>query len=313
MVHPSRQGALQHKDASSGAALFSPSVARVAASTARDWAYVDSWLASRLPAGRASPPFERNGDTLKALLSLSAHNEAADEERLLLARADAAALGELHSYCEGAAVRQSLPAQVLAAIESNLPKDGSNALTSLAQLALQVRDSDADPQALGRSVVALHGSLFDTEQMTLRVDSLRRDAERAVDEAAELLNSLQDHRYRPSSDMAKRNLELQRRIKAASSALPPEHTDRVVAADSSLLSHPTVGCVATREHHFLELLSRKRELEDQVAAFAGLSSDPDEARNEVEALRRQLQAITSHRDAAFEDLVDRDSPVKRRA
>ncbi len=72
-------------------AIFSPSVARLAASTAKDWNYVDSWLSSKLH-GRTPPPFERNPDTLKALLALAALNEAADEERDLLARVDAAAL-----------------------------------------------------------------------------------------------------------------------------------------------------------------------------------------------------------------------------
>src|SRR3546814_5108209 len=81
IYHLSRQAPLQHEDPS-GPASFSPSVARIAASTTRDWADVDSWLASKLPAGRAPPSFERNSETLKALLSLSAHNEAADDERL---------------------------------------------------------------------------------------------------------------------------------------------------------------------------------------------------------------------------------------
>ncbi|GJN71612.1 hypothetical protein VFPFJ_02292 [Purpureocillium lilacinum] len=314
--HLSRQAALQHEDAS-GPAIFSPSVARIAASTARDWAYVDSWLASKLPAGRAPPSFERNSETLKALLSLSAHNEAADDERLLLARADDAALDELRTHHQslpqgGLLPQQSLQANVLAAVEEGMPKEGASALGSLARLAVLAGDAEADPQGLARSIVALQASLFDTEQMAARVEAVLHHAERAAGEAADLLNNLQDQSYRPPSDMAKRNLDLQRSIKVVSSAPPPEHTDRTAAADSSPLPHPTVEDVADQEHHLFELLARRRELEHQMAAFAGLPSDPDMARSEVDALRRQLRAVTSHRDAAFEDLMDRDSPVKRR-
>ena len=78
-------------------AIFSPTIARIAASTARDWSYVDSWLSSKLPPGRPLPSFERNPDTLKALLALAAANEAADEQRSLLARAEAEALKEVYS------------------------------------------------------------------------------------------------------------------------------------------------------------------------------------------------------------------------
>lgn len=82
------------------AAIFSPSVARIAASTARDWSHVESWLASKFPTGRSLPPFERSQDTLKTLLALAAANEAADDRRRLLVRADVSALQALIRACE---------------------------------------------------------------------------------------------------------------------------------------------------------------------------------------------------------------------
>ncbi|UNI17335.1 hypothetical protein JDV02_003687 [Purpureocillium takamizusanense] len=306
--HRPRRCAQQHEDAP-GAAIFSPSVARIAASAARDWAYVDSWLASKLPAGRPPPSFERNTHTLKALLSLSAYNETADEERLLLARVDNASLDELRIHCQPP--QQSLKAHMLAAVEDGMPKEGAHALTSLARLSVSAKDFKADPQGLTRPVVALQASLFDTEQMAARVDSFRHHAERVAEEAAILLHSLQDQSYLPASDMAKRNLELQRNIKVASSTLPPEHADRAPAADTSSPPQPSVEDVAEQERRLLELLKRRRELEQQMSAFVGLPSDPDMARSEVDALRRHLRTITSHRDAAFEGLMDRDSHLNR--
>ena len=96
-----------HHHHQSNAAIFSPSVARAAASTAKDWSYVDDWLRRKYAASSSSssassisggakatakrsswttvPQFERNPETLKALLALAAANEAADETRVLLA------------------------------------------------------------------------------------------------------------------------------------------------------------------------------------------------------------------------------------
>ena len=82
-----------HHHHQSNAAIFSPSVARAAASTAKDWSFVDDWLHRKYAASSASgggggktaakrsswttvPQFERNPETLKALLALAAANEA---------------------------------------------------------------------------------------------------------------------------------------------------------------------------------------------------------------------------------------------
>ncbi|KND93048.1 hypothetical protein TOPH_02152 [Tolypocladium ophioglossoides CBS 100239] len=319
-LHRHRRHLSQHDDS---AAIFSPSVARIAASTARDWSYVDLWLASKFPPGRSVPSFERNPDTLKALLALAAANESADEERQLLARADAAALKQLEHHgrqreapgCEdhGHSFRPGLlRSDLLTAIEHALPKEGRTALDSLANLAVQAGTALPEPDDLGRNITNLQGSVFEVEQMIARVESLQRHMQREADQAAELLQVLLSDRYRPSSDLAKQNLDLQRKTKALTVQLP-ELQDRAVAYRASVdPSHPTIEDVAREEHDFLALLGRKNELHVQMAAFAGLPSDPDMARQELDTLRRQLRGFTSRRDAMFEGLVERESPVKRR-
>ncbi|PNY27532.1 Uncharacterized protein TCAP_02543 [Tolypocladium capitatum] len=319
-LHRHRRHLSQHDDS---AAIFSPSVARIAASTARDWSYVDSWLASTFPPGRSVPSFERNPDTLKALLALAAANESADEERQLLARADAAALKQLEHHGRrreapgpeghGHGLRPGLlRSDLLTAIEHALPKEGRNALNSLANLAVQAGTTFPEPEDLGRNITNLQGSVFEMEQMIARVESLQRHIQREADQAAELLQDLQSDRYRPPSDLAKQNLDLQRKTKALSVHLP-ELQQRATACGASVdPPHPTIEGLAREEHDFLALLARKKELHVQMAAFDGLPSDPDMARGELDALRRQLQAFTSRRDAMFEGLVERESPVKRR-
>jgi len=74
-------------------ALFSPSKAAQQRAQAQDWHHVDTWLSSKYQ-GRSVPVFERNEETLKALQSLAAANERADEERELLWAVEKAALRE---------------------------------------------------------------------------------------------------------------------------------------------------------------------------------------------------------------------------
>lgn len=75
-------------------ALFSPSKARQQQALAQDWIFVDSWLSKKYHP-KPVPPFERNEDTLQALMTLVAFNERADEERVLVERVERMALREL--------------------------------------------------------------------------------------------------------------------------------------------------------------------------------------------------------------------------
>ena len=75
-------------------ALFSPSKARIAQAQARDWGFVDSWLAKRY-SGKRVPAFEKSEDTLEALLTLATLNESADEQRQAVDRVEQSALSGL--------------------------------------------------------------------------------------------------------------------------------------------------------------------------------------------------------------------------
>lgn len=287
-------------------AIFSPSFARIAATTARDWSYVDTWLASKLPGNDPPPLFERNKDTLNALLTLCAYNEATDGERQLVSRADAMAYRELQTWLPpGPALR----AEILATVQDEMTDEGINALTSLAKLAIQAADAFADPRGLGLSILGLYGSILDTEQMTARAQCLGRNTQEVAGESAELIRALEDPCCRPRQEMAKNNLDLHRRIKAMLVTQQPEHGGRPAAPAN--LPQPTARCVAYEEHELLALLARKGELEKQVAAFCMLPSEADIVRDELDMLCQQLQSLTSRRDAAFEGLVERASPTKR--
>ncbi|KAI1773726.1 hypothetical protein F4818DRAFT_452761 [Hypoxylon cercidicola] len=322
----------------SQAAIFSPSVARAAASTAKDWSYVDSWLRSKYAlhpsVNRGRPPaFERNPETLKALLALAAANEAADEERDQLSRVEEAALASARAASqerESKRQRQQqqqqqspeavpdgdlLAADLLAALEAGLSREGATALAAMSSMAvcLGVADADADPPSLGARYVALQGRTLALEDAAERVDLLRRYLGR---EAARLGGFLAELRhgeaYRQAPDLAKNNLELQRRVRAMAARLPELRRQVVALEKATGLPGLTVDEVREDEAAYLELLAAKKDLDAQVKAFAGLPPDIEAARAELEALRAELRDATEQRDTNFERLVERESPVKSR-
>jgi HAUS augmin-like complex subunit 1 len=297
------------------AAIFSPSVARIAASTARDWSYVDAWLASKFP-GRPVPNFERNPETLKALLALATHSEAADEERHLLARAASSALQELTSSDPVPQANDDRPLPLrdglLSTLEHTLPQEGDSALEAMALMAVQAGIALPEPRQLARSIIGLQANIYETDQMHARTNILKHHIEEQAQKLEHSVRNLQTESWKAPPDMAKQNLEMQRKVKAMSTQLP-DLRDRVAALAASLdSSQPTVHGLVKDEAEYLAILERKEDLDQQLGVFEGLSSDPEMARSELEALRRRLRGFTSHRDAVFEGLVERESPVKRR-
>lgn len=305
------------------AAIFSPTVARQAASTARDWNFVDSWLASRWPRstslGGGLPPFERNPDTLKALLALAALNEAANDERDLLGRAEAAALAELRAAdtassgveAELVASPRALRDAVLGTLEASLTREGRTALESVAALA-ESMGLAADPavERVGAAFVALQGRVAELEQQVARVEALRRHVGReaaALRAPGGLLAESSSPALRPAPDVARTNLELQRRARAMAAKVP-EVKEQAAGVAASVRAATGGGSsideVRGEEGAIWALLAQARQLEAQISDFGGLPPDPDLARERLDDVKNQLENITQRRDAMFEGLVE---------
>ncbi|KAL7784121.1 hypothetical protein V8C37DRAFT_396234 [Trichoderma ceciliae] len=266
---------MAHRLVDTSAAIFSPSVARIAASTARDWSYVDAWLASKSPAWKTSlPSFERNQETLKALLALVSLNEAADDQRRLLARVDATALqgfSTAHDKPEPGTSPNGITltkGHLLDAIEHSLPKEGMSALTVLTTVASEAATASPDPDHLGNLMLRLQGTIYGAEQTAARVDAFERQIQREAEAAEELVHTLQSECYKPPSDLAKQNLDVQRRIKTVSAQLPDLH-DRVTALGESIATpYLTIGDVIELEQRYQALTFHMRELNEQIAAVS---------------------------------------------
>jgi HAUS augmin-like complex subunit 1 len=337
------------------AAIFSPSVARAAASAAKDWSYVDTWLQRKFP-GRGPPPFERNADTLRVLLALASANEAADEERAFIARLEAEALEQLraHEQSQDEAQTENTPditlqsarGAILTSLESSLTRDGQTALTAMASLALQTNTPLPTPSTLGSELITLSTEAATLEQTITRIETLTAYLAREASFTAALACELRppspdpnhDHHdnpseaeenstlpthqdktqpsktgYHPPPSLSLTNLTTQRRIKTLLTTRLPELRDKVAALSKSLnnkVPSPTIAQVRQEEEAYLSLLAQKKELDAQVKAFQGLPPDTEQARQELENLRRELRRMVVRRDEVFEGLVERETPRK---
>lgn len=302
---------------SSSAAIFSPSVARIAASNAKDWKLVDDWLASKFQ-GRNPPAFERNAETLQALLTLASLNETADEERQLVAQAEASALRELQDFehasppsDSSAASTASIREDLLDALRDSLSRDAQGSLDAMAALAVELDALDPTPELLGRKIVELQAQTTDLEDSRARLRLLHAHVQNDMRQTDELITALQGWKYTHAPDLARQNLDMQRRLKTLSAKLPDLEERLASAGDTTSMDHPTVDDIARMEADHLALLSRKAELDAQVAQFAGLPDDPDAARGLLDQFRGRLRSQTLQRDSMFEGLVERESPRKK--
>lgn len=287
-------------------ALFSPSIARQQLAAAKDWNYIDAWLTTKF-ASKPPPPFERNSDTLRALLALAAQNETADEERELLARVEAKALQELKARAE-----EEPNTDLLNSIEDSLTREGQASLDALAELSLGMNQPSPDIEKLGRGIIGLQVTLYDLEQASDRISVLENHLNNELQTITKLTKELQSEAYQPSSDLSKHTHDYQRKAKALASKLP-ELKDRVATLQASLgESNITIQDVKAQEDKFKELTTTVRGLEGEVKGFHGLPQDTDLARLELEGLRMELQDLTRERDQMFEGLVERESPKKSR-
>ncbi|KAK8084571.1 hypothetical protein PG997_005842 [Apiospora hydei] len=309
-------------------AIFSPSVARAAASAAKDWSYVDNWLRTKY-AARSVPKFERNPDTLRALLALASHNEAVDEERDQLAQLEAAALNEVKAadaaketlrqgqqqqqqHQQGVLRGELVADDILDAIEEGLTREGRTALDAMARMAVELGMAFPTSEALGTRYVDLQAKVFELEQTLDRVALLQKYLERESQAMDNFIHEIRGQEYRPAADLAKQNLDLQRQIKTMSAKLP-EIGQHIAALEKSVaIPSLTVEDVKRDEDAYLDLLTTKKELDARVKTFAGLPPDVEAARVELEALRTQLRDATARRDTVFEGLVERESPLKTR-
>lgn len=284
----------------SPAAIFSPSVAKKQIAEAKEWSIIDNWLLSKF-GGKPPPIFERNSDTLKALLALATFNENADEEICMMTKVEANALKNLK-----ASIAKDSDIDLLISLESRLTRDGKSGLEALSDLSVTLNRPLPKIEALGRHLVDLQINSDFLDQMSDRVGTLEAHLNTELENIDVLIGDLQSQAYQPSTDLAKQVINIQRKIKEISIKLP-ELRDRVTSLSfpSSERSTVTIHDVKSEEKKFNELLKIVQKLELEVKSYHGLPHDVSLARIELENLRAELFKLISMRDNMFEDLIDR--------
>ncbi|OBT93314.1 hypothetical protein VE01_08377 [Pseudogymnoascus verrucosus] len=285
--------------------IFSPTLARQALATTKDWNYVDAWLSRHFAPG-SPPAFERNADTLRALLALAAVNESVDEENDLLSKADARCLSELRQNAEPDARRD-----LLESLESKLTTDGKKGLDALSETADALNLPFGDTEQMATRIINLHSTAFSLEQIGARIDVLINHMQRELELGTSFLKELDSDKYQSPPNMGKQTMEYQRKTKLLAAKLP-ELRERIYALAASGTIKPTVQDVVIEEKDFRSIEALVKDLEGQLKSYHGLPHDTDLARLELETLRAELTVLKKERDGMFEGLVERESPKKQR-
>jgi HAUS augmin-like complex subunit 1 len=290
----------------SPSAIFSPSVARQQLAAAKDWNYVDSWLSTKF-SGK-TPPFERNNDTLKALLALAALNESADEERDLLARIESKALQDLQANTNA-----DPNAGILSQLEEALTQEGEASLDALSSLSVLLNQPAADTENLGRRMINLQVTTYNLDQASDRISILEKHLNIELDRINNLIKDLESDAYQCPPNLTKETTDYQRRTKALAAQLP-DLKDRVASLSAATgIPGTTVEDVKVEEQNFKYVMAKVNSLENEIKKYHGLPQDTDLARLELESLRIELRDLTRQRDSMFEGLVERESPKKTRS
>jgi HAUS augmin-like complex subunit 1 len=286
--------------------IFSPTLARQALATTKDWNYVDAWLSRHFAPG-SPPAFERNADTLRALLALAAVNESVDEENDLLSKADARCLAELRQNSE-----PNVRSDLLGSLESNLTADGKKALDALSETAAALNLPFGDTEQMATRIMNLQSTAFNLEQIGARIDVLLKHMQRELQLGTSFLHELNDDKYQSPPGMGKQTMEYQRKTKLLAAKLPElrERISALAACEST--GKPTIQDIGVEEKEFRSIQVLVKDLEGQLKSYHGLPHDTDLARLELETLRAELTALKKERDGMFEGLVERESPKKQR-
>ena len=281
--------------------LVSPTKARQAAIQAKDWAYVNSWLA-RQYAPKAVPQFERNEDTLRVLLTLAAANDAADEEAALQHRSREEAIQAFKTRedaaCKDAHERQKN--EILDEVETCLDDKGRRDLDDLAESAVVLGNTlNPTSEDLSQSVVELTVEYFDAQDQLRRVEALHQYLQRELAQLRENLEVLKaDKAYDIGADTQGSVSEWTRATKMLATKVG-EYQNRIKSLERNQPQGPTIQELMAEEEGIISLQETVKSLEGHVKALHDLPNDVPGARKRYKELEGELRKLTQRRDAMF--------------
>ncbi|KAK5129493.1 hypothetical protein LTR08_003216 [Meristemomyces frigidus] len=273
-------------------ALFSPSKARAQQAQAKDWAFVEAWLAKRY--GKRIPTFERNEDTLQALLTLATLNENADEQRVLIEKVEKTAL-------QATAKRAQGDDEHYGSLLNSMGDGGCHALSTLAESAVLLGSSDTSQAA--ENICVLTAKQFELAAQVQKVNVQHLALQREHARLQALLEDLSQDSFSAPSEMAEQTAEWTRSTKHMKAKIT-EYEERLGALRSAPSPSPSVEEVKRSVDELQVQRTRLSELSTELSAFESLPADTNGARTKLENTRTGLRTLTTRRDGLFEALVD---------
>lgn len=281
--------------------LVSPAKARQAAIQAKDWAYINSWL-NRQYAPKPVPQFERNEDTLRALLTLAAANDAADEEATLVHRAREEVV---RGFKAGEGKEEQQKKEILDELELCLDENARRDLDDLAETTSVLGALSTETKDLGHSVIELTMEGFDAREQISKVEVLHKYLERELETLRGQLEQLKnDLAYETPADLPALTAEWSRSTKLLAAKLG-EYQDKIASLERNKPRGPTIEELVAEEQDVVTLREEVKSRETRINMFHDLPKDIPGARAQYKNLERELGQLTKERDAMFENLVGR--------
>ncbi|KAK4981765.1 hypothetical protein LTR66_009724 [Elasticomyces elasticus] len=277
-------------------ALFSPSKARQQQVQAKDWAFVDGWLA-KLYAPKAVPIFERNEETLQALLTLANANEAAHLERDLVDKLEQDAYREYQQTA-----KNDVDTHLYHAITTNITSRGREALKELSTAAVFLDAPCLSSEALAHDIISLTDTKYNLEEQLSRVSTLQQSLEREQIRLERIFSEVQSDSFKPSPDLPEKTNDYLRSTKTTKAKLA-EYNERLNTFAAVPRTRPSIDDVANHRAEATTLVSKLEVVTAKLDAFHGLPTDPNLARARVEAAKVELRGLIRKRDNLFETLI----------
>ncbi|KAI6795586.1 hypothetical protein KC361_g4901 [Hortaea werneckii] len=272
-------------------ALFSPSKARAQQAQAKDWASVDAWLGKKY--GKRIPTFERNEETLQALLSIATANEGADEQRSLIDKVEKQAL---HTSPKRTSEDEALYQELL----ESLDPQATEYLDSLSGSFAALGASNILEAA--SKVCSLQDDQFTASEQIKRAESQYNNLRQEQCRLRNTLHELQNEEFTAPTDLPQQTSEWARNAKHLRAKLA-EYDERLSAIRNASGVSSLLKDVSTKSREIQKQRMEFREREVELSAFDSLPSDPRAARADLDEARANLRRLTARRDALFEDML----------
>jgi len=277
-------------------ALFSPSKARAQQAQAKDWAFIDAWLAKRYGSKRL-PVYERNQDTLQTLLALATYNDTADEQQTLAERTQ-------RSVLQTVVKRHTNEDRTLQrALLQTISEAGERTVDALSELALVLHSNDIVTMAKTlREITIEH---FQLRERNKRAQTLQTMLDGELARVGNVLKDIKSDVLATPPAWPKQTYEWTRTAKHLKTKVA-EYDERLSGLQPAYAPSVSVEQTARRltdlESHRIAL----SELEMELDGFQSLPSDGKAAKPKLETVRDRLRKLTAERDNIFEHLVDPD-------